>query len=104
LKEERFQSAPLDMKAREMIFRPERSRIHRIRGRRRNTAEEQRCELKHRRQLELRAAADSSVKELEQMQNEKRKMLMEHETMKLKPRSMCTRLCFVNDGPSLSHV
>lgn len=71
-------------------------------------AEEQRCELKHRRQLEeLRAAADSSVKgkivesiisnchslfnaphccstELEQLQNEKRKMLMEHETMKLK--------------------
>jgi STE20-like kinase len=64
--------------------------------------------LKHRRQLEeLRAAADSSVKgkivesiisnchslfnaphccstELEQLQNEKRKMLMEHETMKLK--------------------
>jgi STE20-like kinase len=63
--------------------------------------------LKHRRQLEeLRAAADSSVKgkllnrwfhchslfnalhccstELEKLQNEKRKMLMEHETMKLK--------------------
>ena len=71
-------------------------------------AEEQRCELKHRRQLEeLRASADSSVKgliffylhlysleigvysfvfviELEQLQNEKRKMLMEHEAMKLK--------------------
>ena len=69
-------------------------------------AEEQRCELKHRRQLEeLRAASDSAVKgeiswfcfiplvdaddflfftELEQLQNEKRKMLMEHEVMKLK--------------------
>lgn len=38
-------------------------------------AEEQRCELKHRRQLEeLRAGADASVKELEQLQNEKRKV------------------------------
>ena len=41
--------------------------------------------MKHQRQLEeARAAAESSVKELEQLQNEKRKMLMEHETLKLK--------------------
>ncbi|KAL1432194.1 hypothetical protein MTO96_013524 [Rhipicephalus appendiculatus] len=48
-------------------------------------AEHQRQELKHRRQLEeLKAAADATIKELEQLQNEKRKMLMEHETQKLK--------------------
>lgn len=48
-------------------------------------AEHQRQELKHRRQLEeLKAASDATIKELEQLQNEKRKMLMEHETQKLK--------------------
>jgi len=48
-------------------------------------AEQQRFETKHQRQLEeCRASAQSAVKELEQMQNEKRKMLMEHETLKLK--------------------
>lgn len=48
-------------------------------------AEQQRFETKHRRQLEeARASAGSAVKELEQLQNEKRKMLMEHETLKLK--------------------
>merc|ERR1712061_904269 len=37
------------------------------------------------RQLEeARASSQSAIKELEQMQNEKRKMLMEHETQKLK--------------------
>lgn len=48
-------------------------------------AEQQRFELKHARQLEeMRAQSESTIKELEQLQNEKRKMLMEHETMKLK--------------------
>ncbi len=48
-------------------------------------AEQQRFETKHQRQLEeARASAQAAVKELEQMQNEKRKMLMEHETLKLK--------------------
>lgn len=48
-------------------------------------AEQQRFETKHQRQLEeARASAQSSIKELEQLQNEKRKMLMEHETLKLK--------------------
>ena len=41
--------------------------------------------MKHQRQLEeSRASSQSAIKELEQMQNEKRKMLMEHETQKLK--------------------
>ena len=41
--------------------------------------------MKHRRQLEeSRASSQSAIKELEQLQNEKRKMLMEHETTKLK--------------------
>jgi STE20-like kinase len=93
-----------EMKAREMMFREsmrisltpgtqpdtpdqEREKLRKFQEqeKKRYKAEEQRCELKHRRQLEeLRAAADSSIKELEQLQNEKRKMLMEHETMKLK--------------------
>lgn len=30
--------------------------------------------------------SDATIKELEQLQNEKRKMLMEHETLKLKQR------------------
>jgi STE20-like kinase len=30
--------------------------------------------------------SDATIKELEQLQNEKRKMLLEHETMKLKQR------------------
>lgn len=47
--------------------------------------EQQHFELKHQRQLEeLRASGQASIKELEQLQNEKRKMLMEHETIKLK--------------------
>ncbi|KAJ8921629.1 hypothetical protein NQ315_010538 [Exocentrus adspersus] len=50
-------------------------------------AEQQRFELKHQRQLEeLRAMSDATIKELEQLQNEKRKMLLEHETLKLKQR------------------
>lgn len=48
-------------------------------------AEQQRFELKHARQLEeMRASSDATIKELEQLQNEKRKMLMEHESIKLK--------------------
>lgn len=35
---------------------------------------------------ELKAMSDATIKELEQLQNEKRKMLMEHETLKLKQR------------------
>lgn len=43
--------------------------------------------MKHQRQLEeLRAMSDATIKELEQLQNEKRKMLLEHETLKLKQR------------------
>lgn len=41
--------------------------------------------MKHQRQLEeLRATSEATIKELEQLQNEKRKMLVEHETAKLK--------------------
>lgn len=48
-------------------------------------AEQLRQENKHKRQLEeLRATSEATIKELEQLQNEKRKMLMEHETLKLK--------------------
>ena len=41
--------------------------------------------MKHQRQLEeSRACSATAIKELEQLQNEKRKMLMEHETQKLR--------------------
>ena len=41
--------------------------------------------MKHQRQLEeSRASSATAIKELEQLQNEKRKMLMEHETQKLR--------------------
>ncbi|KAG5676776.1 hypothetical protein PVAND_006585 [Polypedilum vanderplanki] len=47
--------------------------------------EQQRFETKHIKQLEeLRANCDSTIRELEQMQNEKRKALLEHESAKLK--------------------
>lgn len=50
-------------------------------------AEHQRFELKHQRKLEeLRAMNEATIKELEQLQNEKRKMLLEHETLKMKQR------------------
>ena len=46
-----------------------------------------RFEMKHMKHLEeARAGSAAAVKELEQLQNEKRKMLMEHETAKLKVR------------------
>lgn len=48
-------------------------------------AEQQRQEQKHQRQLdELRQSSINTIRELEQLQNEKRKALMEHETAKLK--------------------
>ncbi|GFX19516.1 hypothetical protein TNCV_2074251 [Trichonephila clavipes] len=48
-------------------------------------AEQIRHEQKQKKQLEeLRMSAETTLKELEQLQNEKRKMLMEHETSKLK--------------------
>lgn len=48
-------------------------------------AEQLRQEQKHQRQLEeLRQSSLNTIRELEQLQNEKRKALMEHETAKLK--------------------
>merc|ERR1711981_1512680 len=93
-----------EMKAREMMFREsmrisvtnlneilkpteEKERIKKFKEAetKRYRAEQQRFEMKHQRQLEeARASSQSAIKELEQMQNEKRKMLMEHETQKLK--------------------
>uniref|UniRef100_A0A2P2HZL7 STE20-like serine/threonine-protein kinase n=1 Tax=Hirondellea gigas TaxID=1518452 RepID=A0A2P2HZL7_9CRUS len=91
-----------EMKARELMFREsmrisctnlpdthqdEKDKIRKFQEceRRRYEAEKKRGEQKHKRQLEeLVAATDAHAKELEQMQNEKRKMLMEHETVKLK--------------------
>uniref|UniRef100_A0A1L8DKB6 Putative serine/threonine protein kinase n=1 Tax=Nyssomyia neivai TaxID=330878 RepID=A0A1L8DKB6_9DIPT len=47
--------------------------------------EQQRFETKHMKQLEeLRASAEGTIRELEQLQNEKRKALLEHETAKLR--------------------
>ena len=92
-----------EMKAREMMFREsmrisissalatdpdaEREKLKKFQEneKKRYRAEQQRFELKHARQFEeVRAQSDATIKELEQLQNEKRKMLMEHETMKLK--------------------
>ncbi|XP_069677773.1 serine/threonine-protein kinase 10 isoform X2 [Periplaneta americana] len=90
-----------EMKAREMMFREsmrismatqpdpeeERDKLKKFQEneKKRYRAEQTRFELKHARQLEeLRATSEATIKELEQLQNEKRKMLMEHETMKLK--------------------
>jgi hypothetical protein len=48
-------------------------------------AEQQRQDIKHKRQQEdLRMSFEHTLRELEQLQNEKRKALMEHETAKLK--------------------
>ncbi|XP_065219198.1 serine/threonine-protein kinase 10 [Planococcus citri] len=90
-----------EMKAREMMFKEsirinmatnpdpelERNRFKKFQEneKKRYKAETLRFELKHQRQLEeLRIASETAIKELEQLQNEKRKMLMEHETSKLK--------------------
>jgi STE20-like kinase len=92
-----------EMKARELMFREsmrisisgtndpegEKNKFKEFqeKEKKRYQAEQQRFELKHHRQLEeLRAMSDATIKELEQLQNEKRKMLLEHETMKLKQR------------------
>merc|ERR1719350_2703432 len=97
-----------EMKAREMMFREsmrisvtnlneilkpteEKERIKKFKEAetKRYRAEQQRFEMKHQRQLEeARASSQSAIKELEQMQNEKRKMLMEHETQKQVRESM----------------
>lgn len=91
-----------EMKARELMFREsmristshlpdshedEKDKIRKFQEneKRRYEAEKKRAEQKHLRKLEeLQAASEYTVKELEQLQNEKRKMLMEHETNKLK--------------------
>ena len=45
-------------------------------------AEQHRFEMKHQRRLEeARATSGANIKELERLQNEKRKMLMEHFTL-----------------------
>ncbi|XP_045461178.1 serine/threonine-protein kinase 10 isoform X2 [Harmonia axyridis] len=91
-----------EMKARELMFREsmrisvsnadpelEKNKFKEFqeKEKKRYQAEQQRFELKHARQLEeLRAMSDATIKELEQLQNEKRKMLLEHETQKLKQR------------------
>uniref|UniRef100_A0A6P7FAC9 Serine/threonine-protein kinase 10 n=1 Tax=Diabrotica virgifera virgifera TaxID=50390 RepID=A0A6P7FAC9_DIAVI len=92
-----------EMKAREAMFREsmrisisgagdpdlEKNRFKEFqeKEKKRYQAEQQRFELKHQRQLEeLRAMSDATIKELEQLQNEKRKMLLEHEHLKLKQR------------------
>jgi len=93
-----------EMKAREMMYREslrisvtnlqevmtpieEKDRFKKFQEaeKKRYRAEQQRFEMKHGKQLEeARAGSQAAVKELEQLQNEKRKMLMEHETAKLK--------------------
>merc|ERR1712020_119125 len=93
-----------EMKAREMMFREsmristtnlhetlkpveEKDRLKKFQEaeKKRYRAEQHRFEMKHQRQLEeARASSAAAIKELEQMQNEKRKLLMEHETLKLK--------------------
>ncbi|CAH0552881.1 unnamed protein product [Brassicogethes aeneus] len=92
-----------EMKARELMFREslrisvavsndpdaEKNKFKEFQEneKKRYQAEQRRFELKHQRQLEeLRALSDATIKELEQLQNEKRKMLLEHETLKLKQR------------------
>ena len=89
-----------EMKTRELMFREslrismvslnnqedERERLKRFQDseKQRYKAEQQRQEIKHRRQLDdLRKSFESTLRELEQLQNEKRKQLMEHETAKL---------------------
>jgi len=93
-----------EMKAREMMYREslrisvtnlheaitpteEKDRFKKFQEaeKKRYRAEQQRFDSKHAKQLEeARAGSQAAVKELEQLQNEKRKMLMEHETCKLK--------------------
>ncbi|CAB3362768.1 Hypothetical predicted protein [Cloeon dipterum] len=96
-----------EMKAREMMFREsirisisthsidpdqERDQLKKFQEneKKRYRAEQQRFELKHQRMVEeLKASCEATIKELEGLQNEKRKMLMEHETVKLKEQEEC---------------
>merc|ERR1719394_59641 len=93
-----------EMKAREMMFREslrisvtnlheaitpteEKDRFKKFQEaeKKRYRAEQQRFQMKHDKQLEeAKANSAAAIKELEHLQNEKRKMLMEHETAKLK--------------------
>ena len=93
-----------EMKTRELMFREslrisianlpavfsgdeERDKLKRFQEseKKRYKAEQLRQEQKHNKQLEeLRAFCEATIHELEQIQNEKRKALMEHETVKLK--------------------
>lgn len=91
-----------EMKTRELMFREslrismanlngphddERDQVRKFQmsEKERYKAEQQRQEIKHKRQLEdLRLSFEHTLRELEQLQNEKRKALMEHETAKLK--------------------
>jgi len=93
-----------EMKAREMMYREslrisvtnlheaitpteEKDRFKKFQEaeKKRYRAEQQRFEMKHSKQLEeSKANSAAAIKELEHLQNEKRKMLMEHETAKLK--------------------
>ncbi|KAI1278007.1 Serine/threonine-protein kinase 10 [Halotydeus destructor] len=90
-----------EMKTRELMFREsmrismanitsshedERERLRKFQNseKERYKAEQLRQDAKHRRQLEdLRMSFDQTLKELEQLQNEKRKALVEHENLKL---------------------
>ncbi|XP_054167403.1 serine/threonine-protein kinase 10-like [Oppia nitens] len=93
-----------EMKTRELMFREslrismanlpaasssdeERDKLKRFQEseKKRYKAEQLRQEHKHNKQLEdLRLFCESTIRDLEQIQNEKRKALMEHETVKLK--------------------
>jgi len=88
-----------ERKARDMMFREslristnmdpdvEREKLKKFQEqeKKRYLQEQQRFDTKHIKQLEeLRATAEGTVRELEQLQNEKRKALLEHETAKLR--------------------
>nr|XP_036231369.1 serine/threonine-protein kinase 10 isoform X2 [Bactrocera oleae]XP_036231370.1 serine/threonine-protein kinase 10 isoform X2 [Bactrocera oleae]XP_036231371.1 serine/threonine-protein kinase 10 isoform X2 [Bactrocera oleae]XP_036231372.1 serine/threonine-protein kinase 10 isoform X2 [Bactrocera oleae] len=87
-----------ERKARDLMFREslristnldpevERERLKKFQEqeKKRYTLEERRFEIKHQKQLEeLRATREGAIRELEQLQNEKRKALVEHEQAKL---------------------
>ncbi|XP_017070259.2 serine/threonine-protein kinase 10 isoform X1 [Drosophila eugracilis] len=87
-----------ERKARDLMFREslrisihldpeiERDRLKKFQEqeKKRYMQEERRFEVKHQKQLEeLRATRESAIKELEQLQNEKRRALVEHEQSKL---------------------
>ncbi|XP_065091532.1 serine/threonine-protein kinase 10 isoform X2 [Ochlerotatus camptorhynchus] len=88
-----------ERKARDMMFREslrismttdpeqEREKLKKFQEqeKKRYNQEQTRFETKHMKQLEeLRATSDGSIRELEQLQNEKRKQLLEHESAKLR--------------------